>query len=98
MNKQSCRNFNPAHNAKVAHEAVKNPKTLAELAKEFDINPVVISKMNTYFLRNLTGTSEKLKDNDSKEFDAKELYATIGQLKVENEFLIKSCKKLGIAI
>jgi transposase len=28
--------------------------------------------------------------------DAQELYAQIGQLRVENEFLKKSCRKLGI--
>jgi hypothetical protein len=28
--------------------------------------------------------------------DVEKLYAQIGQLKVENDFLKKSCKKLGI--
>jgi transposase-like protein len=98
MKKQTRRKFNPAFKAKVALEAVKNQKTLAELAKEFDINPVMISKWKAEFLENLSATFEKSDDNDSKELDANELYATIGQLKVENEFLKKSCKKLGIAI
>ncbi|MBK9107490.1 MAG: hypothetical protein IPM92_03685 [Saprospiraceae bacterium] len=33
-------------------------------------------------------------DTDSAEME--KLYAQIGQLKVENDFLKKSCKKLGI--
>jgi transposase len=59
---------------------------LAELANVLDINPVMISKWKTEFLKNLTTTFEKKNDNESKEPDTKELYAIIGQLKVENEF------------
>lgn len=98
MKKQTRIKFNPTYKAKVALEAVKNQKTLAELAKEFDINPVMISKWKAEFLGNLSATFEKSDNSDSKEIDSKELYATIGQLKVENEFLKKSCKKLGIEI
>lgn len=50
MKKQTRRKFNPTYKAKVALEAVKNQKTLAELAKEFDINPVMISKWKAEFL------------------------------------------------
>jgi hypothetical protein len=71
---------------------------LAELAKEFGINPVMISKWEAEFLENLSVTFVKFDENYSKELDTKELYASFGQLKVENEFLKKSCKKLGIAI
>jgi transposase-like protein len=59
MKKQTYRKFNPAFKAKVALEAVKNQKTLAELAKEFDINPVMISKWKAEFLENLSATFEK---------------------------------------
>ena len=59
MKKQTRRKFNPAFKAKVALEAVKNQKTLAELAKEFDINPVMISKWKAEFLENLSATFEK---------------------------------------
>ena len=59
---------------------------MAELANVLDINPVMISKWKTEFLENLNTTFEKTDDNDSKELDTKELYAIIGQFKVENEF------------
>jgi hypothetical protein len=39
---------------------------------------------------------EKADDGSSTDVDTTELYAQIGQLKVENEFLKKSCRKLGI--
>ena len=45
MKKQTRRKFSAAFKAKVALEAVKNQQTLAELAKKFEVNPVMISKM-----------------------------------------------------
>ena len=96
MKKQTRRKFSPASKAKVALEAVKIQQTLAELAKKFEINPVMISKWKAEFLENISATFEKSEETDSQEQDSKELYATIGQLKVENEFLKKSCRKLGI--
>jgi transposase-like protein len=44
MKKQTRRKFSAAFKAKVALEAVKNQKTLAELAKEYEVNPVMISQ------------------------------------------------------
>ena len=98
MKKQTCRKFNPTFKAKVALEAVRNQKTLAELAKEYDINPVMISTWKAEFLENISATFEKSKNTQAVEQDTQELFATIGQLKVENEFLKKSCRKLGIEI
>lgn len=98
MKKQTRRKFSPAFKAKVALEAVKIQQTLAELAKKFEVNPVVISKWKAEFLENLSATFEKDSPPESIQTDTRELYAQIGQLKVENEFLKKSCNKLGIEI
>lgn len=97
MKKQTRRKFSPAFKAKVAFEAAKNQSTLAELAKKFDINPVVISKWKTEFLENMSAVFERSSpETEEKSVDTQELYAQIGQLRVENEFLKKSCRKLGI--
>jgi transposase-like protein len=98
MKKQTRRKFSAAFKAKVALEAVKNQQTLAELAKKFEVNPVVISKWKAEFLENLSATFEREESAGHQEQDTEKLYAAIGQLKVENEFLKKSCKKLGIEI
>jgi transposase len=98
MKKQTRRKFSPAFKAKVALEAVKNQQTLAELAKKFDLNSVVISKWKAAFLENLSATFERSESTDVLDQDTEKLYAAIGQLKVENEFLKKSCKRLGIDI
>jgi transposase-like protein len=98
MTKRTRRKFSPEFKAKVALEAVKNQKTLAELSLHFEVNPVTISKWKTEFLENMSsvfgGEKGKIQDEDSPEME--KLYAQIGQLKVENDFLKKSARKLGI--
>ncbi len=96
--KKTRRKFTGAFKASVALEAIKNKKTMADLSLQFDVNPVMISKWKTEFLENMGSIFENSKsaqdDTDSAEME--KLYAQIGQLKVENDFLKKSCKKLGI--
>jgi transposase-like protein len=96
MKKQSRRKFSADFKAKVALEAIKNQQTLAELAVKFDVNPVMISKWKAEFLANMAAAFEKKDAVEKEDVDTQELYAQIGQLKVENEFLKKSFKKLGM--
>jgi transposase len=95
MKKQTRRKFSADFKAKVALEAIKNQQTLAELALKFDVNPVMISKWKSEFLENMSAAFEKKGSAEPESIDTQELYAQIGQLKVENEFLKKSFKKLG---
>lgn len=98
MTKRTRRKFSPEFKAKVALEALKNQKTLAELSQHFEVNPVTISKWKTEFLENMSsvfgGEKGKIQDEYSPEME--KLYAQIGQLKVENDFLKKSARRLGI--
>jgi transposase len=96
MKKQSRRKFSADFKAKVALEAVRNQQTLAELAVKFDVNPVMISKWKAEFLENMGAAFEKKEAAEKEDVDTQELYAQIGQLKVENEFLKKSFKRLGM--
>ena len=95
MKKQTRRKFSADFKAKVALEAIKNQQTLADLALKFDVNPVMISKWKSEFLENMAAAFEKKGSAEPESIDTQELYAQIGQLKVENEFLKKSFKKLG---
>lgn len=99
MTKQSRRKFSAEFKAKVALEAIKNEKTMAELGHQFEVNPVTISKWKNEFLERMSvvfenGTGKKSQE-DSPDLDR--LYAQIGQLKVENDFLKKSARRLGIS-
>ncbi|NJO25923.1 MAG: transposase [Bacteroidia bacterium] len=91
MTKQTRRKFSADFKAKVALEAIKNQKTLAQLSHQFGVNAITISKWKAEFLENMavifSGTNPTL--NQDKDAETEKLYAQIGQLKVENDFLKK---------
>lgn len=99
MTKQSRRKFSADFKAKVALEAIKNQKTLAELSQQFEVNSVTISKWKSEFLENMSVIFESghQKKTISEDPALDQLFAQIGQLKVENDFLKKSARKLGIS-
>ena len=55
----------------------------------------MISQWKAAFLENMSAAFEKGKPKEEPDVDTQELYAQIGQQKVEIEFLKKSFKKLG---
>ncbi len=55
----------------------------------------MISRWKAEFLANMASVFENAAKVEEPDVDTQELYAQIGQLKVENEFLKKSFKKLG---
>ena len=80
----------------MALEAVKGQLTLSQLAEKFEVHQIMISRWKTEFLDNMSAAFEREAEVSSKQPDVEKLYAQIGQLKVENDFLKKSCEKLGI--
>ncbi len=96
MKKQSRRKFSPVFKAKVALEAVKGQQTLAELAKRFEVNPVIIARLKSEFLDNIGATFEKKEKANDSQVKTEELCAEIGKLKVENEHLKNSYRNLGL--
>jgi len=82
--------------AKVALDAVKGEKTLAELSSEFSVHPNQIRQWRKHLLETLPDLFKdrrKRKDKDQEELIA-ELYCQIGQLKVELDWLKKKSEKL----
>ncbi len=93
--KQKRRKFSGAFKAKVAIEALKERETLAEISKRFEVHPNMISKWKQEFLDRSSEIFEKKSEAES-EVDPEKLYAKIGQLEIENDFLKKSLKKIGL--
>ena len=62
MRKQSRRKFSADFKARVALEAIKNQKTLAELSQQFEVHSVTISKWKTEFLENMSVIFENRHD------------------------------------
>jgi len=93
--KKSRRKFSSAFKAQVAIEALKERESLAELSNRFEVHPNMISKWKQEFLEKSAGVFDKKTDREPG-VDPEKLYAQIGQLKVENDFLKKSLKKIGL--
>lgn len=93
--KKTRRKFSGSFKATVVIEALKERESLAELAKRFEIHPNVISMWKREFLKNSASVFED-KSATGNEVDTDKLYAKIGQLEMENDFLKKSVRKAGL--
>lgn len=93
--KGTRRKFNAAFKAKVAIEALKERESLAELSKRFEVHANIISKWKQEFVQGASAVFEKEKDK-LQEPDPEKLYAKIGKLELENEYLKKSLGRLGL--
>ena len=91
--------FTAAFKAKVAIEALKEQQTLAELAQKFELHPNQISQWKQEFIASSEQFFESGKGKNKRakaateEVDTQELYAKIGQLQMERDFLKKSLAK-----
>ena len=93
--KRSRRKFTSAFKARVATEALKERESLAELSKRYELHPTMISKWKQEFLEKSSDVFDKRSEEESG-IDPEKLYAKIGQLEMENDFLKKSLKKTGL--
>jgi transposase len=86
--------YQASFKGKVALEALKENKTLSELAQAFKIHPAQISKWKTQVIQGITELFEdKRKKKLTPEVDIEALYAQIGKLQSQLEFLKK---KIGM--
>jgi len=86
------RNYDSAFKAKVALEAIKREKTIAQISSEFAVHPNQIRQWRKQLIEELPGIfSDKRQkaDKDREELES-ELYKQIGQLKVELDWLKKN--------
>lgn len=86
------RNFDPAFKAKVALEALRERKTLSELAALYDLHPNQIATWKQQLLdqaEELFLDKRKKRQTDDHEALEAQLYQQIGQLKVEVDWLKK---------
>lgn len=95
MDQKLRRMHSPAFKAKVALDAIKEQKTIAELAGMYSVHPTQITKWKGKAVEGLTEIfsdqkMQRKKDNDEL---VQELYRQIGRMKVEIDFLKK---KMGI--
>jgi len=91
------KNHDASFKAKVALEAVKGEKTVAQIAGEYGVHPNQISQWKKRLLKELPSLFSDKRRKDTKEGTelADELYRQIGQLKVELDWLKKKAQILG---
>ncbi len=90
--------FDAGFKARVALEAVKGEKTLAELSTQFGVHANMIVRWKREMLEKLPGVFDhKAARRDKAEAEEKvdALYKTVGQLKLENDWLKKKLQQLG---
>ena len=89
MTRRPRRNHSGAFKAKVAVDAIRGERTLAELAKAHDVHPHQITEWKNQLLKQaevvfLTKAEQRASEAGPS---VKDLQAKIGQLTMENDFL-----------
>ena len=98
MKKRARRNHTPAFKANVALAALKNDRTIAQLAEQFDVHPNQITAWKDQLLASAADVFERGGNAKSSaaEIDIKSLHAKIGELVLENDILERALGKVGL--
>jgi len=89
--KKKRRKFTAQFKLKVILEALRERQGLSALAQKYELHPNQISKWKSDFLDNARGYMQKTNGDKSEDqqVEIKELYAKIGQLQMQIDFLKK---------
>ncbi len=90
------RKFAAAFKASVAIEALRERETMAELSKHYEVHPNMISKWKQEFLDRSSEIFETRAPEENFEAEKEKLYAKIGQLEVERDWLKKISRRAGL--
>ena len=82
----------------MALEAMKEEKTIHQIAKENDVHPTQVTEWKKMLAENIVGVFEGGKRAGKEDFEKERerLHSKIGQLTVEVDFLEKKSKQLGL--
>ena len=86
------RRFTGEFKAKVALEAIRGERTMAELAAKYEVHPNLVAQWKRQALEKLASVFDDKAAERDGDHDAEiaKLHAKIGQLLVERDFLAKA--------
>ena len=92
MTTKSRRWFGAEFKAKVVLEALKERSASEELARKYELHPTQINTWKKEAVANMSAVFGAGKEDGAVDLEKQpeKLYARIGQLKVENDFLKKN--------
>ena len=96
--KAKRRKFTAAFKAQVAIEALKERKTLADLSKEFEVHPNMITTWKREFIERSAVVFESEPQKTDFDEERERLFAKIGRLEVERDWLKKISVKAGLPV
>lgn len=98
MDRNMRRSHDASFKARVALEALKGEKTMAQLSSEFGVHANQIRKWRQKLLEEIPGvfSDRRCKQEKEEEETTSELYRQIGQLKVELDWLKKKSLMLQL--
>ena len=96
MTRRARRTHAAGFKVKVAIAAIKGERTLAELAKQFDVHPNQIMAWKAQLLEGAASVFGGERGAVEAAVDLKELHAKIGELTVQNDFLSGALNKAGL--
>lgn len=96
MSRRPRRNHAAAFKAKVALEAAKGDKTVAEIAHKHDVHPNQVTEWRRQLLERAVEVFAGGSPGVEPSPDLKELHAKIGQQALEIDFLAGALNKAGL--
>ena len=92
------KHYDKVFRAKVALEAIKETATLQELSQKYEVHPNMISAWKKQAMENMAVLFERpnKKSDEQKETEKERdlLLKTVGELKVENDWLKKKYRQV----
>lgn len=80
---------------KVILEVIRGESTIAEIISKYQISKTIIHRWkNQFFEKGSSIFGEKSHSPEVKEKEVEKLHATIGKLKVENDFLQEAWRRV----